>query len=182
MYFSTSGHGSKYCSGFKFWALKYNEENKSVFASNLTITLNDFHNIFHCDKDYNSYSYDIWALAFLESSDLASQEIDKFESKSGKFIIGPYGICIDFNGCDGVTEIIWMAKTDEHRTFPSKTKMPFIRIDIFVQISKKLLLGVQAYNRNIMEGNNISHSIKGISMMVLETCIFFTINNYKQST
>jgi hypothetical protein len=111
-----------------FGALEYNEVNKSVFASNLTFTLDDFHNVFHCDKDYNSYSYAIWAPTFLESRDLGSQEIDKFESKDGEFVIGPYGIYIDFNGCDEVTEIIWRAKSDEHRTFPSKTKAPFIRM------------------------------------------------------
>jgi hypothetical protein len=151
-----------------FGALEYNEVNKSMFASNLTFTLDDFHNVFHCDKDYNSYSYGIWIPTFLESGDLASQEIDKFECKGGEFVIAPYGICIDFNGCDGVTELIWRAKSDEHRTFPSKTKAPFTRIGTSVQISRKLLLGVQAYNRDIDEGNIISHSIRGTSMMALE--------------
>jgi hypothetical protein len=88
-----------------FGALEYNEVNKSVFASNLAFTLDDFHNKFHFDKDYNSYSYGIWVSTFLESGDLASQEIDKFECEGGEFVIGPYGICIDFNGCDGITEI-----------------------------------------------------------------------------
>jgi hypothetical protein len=115
-----------------FGALEYNEVNKSIFVSNLTFTLDDFHNVFHCDKDYNSYSYGIWAPTFLESGDLASQEIDKFESKGGEFVIAPYGICIDFNGCDGVTELIWRAKSDEHRTFPSKTTAPFTHIGTFV--------------------------------------------------
>jgi hypothetical protein len=151
-----------------FGALEYDEVNKSVFASNLTFTLDDFHNIFHSNKDYNSYSYGIWAPTFLESGNLANQEIDKFESEGGEFVIGPYGICIDFNGCDGVTELIWRAKSNEHRTFPSKTKAPFTYIGTSVQISRKLLLGVQAYNRNIDEGNIISHSIRGTSMMVLE--------------
>jgi hypothetical protein len=151
-----------------FGALEYDEVNKSVFASNLTFTLDDFHNIFHCDKNYNSYSYCIWAPTFLESGDLANQEIDKFESEGGEFVIGPYGICIDFNGCDGVTELIWRAKSDKHRTFLSKTKVPFTRIGTSVQISRKLLLGVQAYNRDIEKGNNISHSIRGTSMMALE--------------
>ena len=151
-----------------FGALEYNEVNKTVFASNLTFTLDDFYNNFHCDKDYNSYSYGIWAPTFLESGDLASQEIDNFESKGGEFVIAPYGVCIDFNGCDGVTEIIWRAKSDEHRTFPSKTKAPFTRIGTSVQISKKLLLGVQAYNRDRKEEKNISLSIRGTSQMALE--------------
>jgi hypothetical protein len=122
--------------------LEYNKVNKSVFASNLTFTLDDFHNVFHCDKDYNSYSYGIWVPTFLESGNLASQEIDKFESKGREFVIAPYGICIVFNGCDGVTELIWRAKSDEHRTFPSTTKTPFTHIGTSVQISRKLLLGV----------------------------------------
>jgi hypothetical protein len=151
-----------------FGALEYNEVNKSMFASNLTFTLDDFHNVFHYDKHYNSYSYGIWVPIFLEFGDLASQEIDKFECKGGEFVIAPYGICIDFNDCDGVTELIWRAKSDEHRTFPSKTKAPFIRIGTSVQISRKLLLGVQAYNRDIDEGNIIFHSIRGTSTMALE--------------
>ena len=65
-----------------FRALDYNEKNKSMFVSNLTIILNDFHNEFHCDKDYNSYSYDIWALAFLDSCNLASQKIDSLKVES----------------------------------------------------------------------------------------------------
>jgi hypothetical protein len=83
-------------------------------------------------------------------------------------VIGPYGISIDFNGCDGVTELIWRAKLDEHRTFPSETKMPFTRIGTSVQISKKLILGVQAYNRDIIEGNSTSQNVRGTSMMALE--------------
>jgi hypothetical protein len=63
---------------------------------------------------------------------------------------------------------ILMAVMDEHRTFPSKTKAPFTHIDTSVQISRKLVLGVQAYNRDINEGNIISHSIRGTSMMALE--------------
>jgi hypothetical protein len=139
-----------------------------VFASNLTFILDDFHSVFHCDKDYNSYSYGIWAPTFLESRDLASQEIDKFECEGGEFIIGPYGICIDFNGCNGIIEIIWRVKSNEHRTFPSKTKVLFTHIGTSIQISKKLLLGIQAYNRGIIEENHISHSIRGTSMMALE--------------
>jgi hypothetical protein len=151
-----------------FGVLEYNEVNKTVFASNLTFTLKDFHNKFHCDNDYNSYSYGIWAPTFLESGNLASQDIDKFSCKGGEFVIGPYGISIDFNGCDGVTELIWRAKLDEHRTFPSETKMPFTRIGTSVQISKKLILGVQVYNRDIIEGNSTSQSVRGTSMMALE--------------
>ena len=97
--------------------------------------------VYHCDKDYNSYSYDIWASTFLESGDSTSQEINKFESKGGELVTGLYGICIDFNGYDGVTELIWRVKLDEHRTFSAKTKVPFIRIGISVQINRKLLLG-----------------------------------------
>ena len=55
-----------------FGALEYNEVNKSVFASNLTFMLDDFHNVFHCDKDYISYLYGIWTPIFLESGNLAS--------------------------------------------------------------------------------------------------------------
>jgi hypothetical protein len=39
-----------------FGTLEYNEVNKSVLALNLTFILDDFHNVFHCDMDYNSYS------------------------------------------------------------------------------------------------------------------------------
>ena len=151
-----------------FGAQEYNEVNKTVFASNLTFTLDDFYNHYHCDKDYNSYSYGIWAPIFKEFGNLANQEIDEFKSEGGEFVIGPYGVCIDFNNCDGVTEIIWRAKLDHHRTFPSKTKEPFTHIGTSLQISRKLLLGVQAYNKDINQGINIGYSIRGTSMMALE--------------
>jgi hypothetical protein len=51
-----------------------------------------------------------------------------------------YGIFINFNTCDGITELIWRAKSDEHRTFPSEANVPFTYISVSVQISKNLLL------------------------------------------
>jgi hypothetical protein len=46
--------------------------------------------------------------------------------------------------------------------------MAFTRIGTSVQINKKLLLGIQAYNRDIIKGNSISQNIRGTSMMALE--------------
>jgi hypothetical protein len=139
-----------------FGILEYNEASDSVFTSNLTFTLNDFHNVFHCDKKYNFYSYGIWVPTFLESGDLASQEINHFQYKSEEFIIWLYGISIDFNNCDGVTELIWYTKSNEYEIFSSETNMPFTHIGTSIQINKKLLLEVQAYYRDIIHLTKLS--------------------------
>jgi hypothetical protein len=63
--------------------LEYNEIVESVIVSNLTFTMNDFHNVFHCNKDYNSYFYDIWAPTFLKFDDITSRRLINLIMKVG---------------------------------------------------------------------------------------------------
>ncbi len=65
----------------------------------------DLSNCFYRDRDSNSYSFGIWAPAYSEIDKLERRE-DGFHSIGGQFLLGPYKVCIHFNSCNRIVEII----------------------------------------------------------------------------
>jgi hypothetical protein len=52
------------------------------------------------------------------------------------FVNGLYGIFVDFNGCDGITELLWQAKFDEYRTFHQKQSHLLLVITLLYKLVK----------------------------------------------
>ena len=110
----------------------------TTFGSNLTYSMEDFSNCFHKNNDFNSYSFGIWVPTFSETSKLAKKE-KNFDCKGGQFLLGSYKVCIDFNACDGIVEMIWRGRSDFYCTIPSTTSLMHTRIGTSVQINNTLV-------------------------------------------
>lgn len=65
------------------------------FANSLTITRDDFANYQHCDHDAIDVAYGMWWAARNDNKSWILEE-DHSKIKGGQFLIGQYGIAIDF--------------------------------------------------------------------------------------
>lgn len=139
----------------------------TAFGSNLTYNMKDFSNCFHKDNDFNSYSFGIWAPISFEIGKLAKKE-KGFECKGGQFLLGSYKVCIDFNPCDGIVEIIWRGKSDFHCTVKSTTNLMYTRIGTSVQINNSLVQRMKILLEMYRNGININKRVRGVNQIVEE--------------
>ena len=96
----------------------------AVFSSNLTYTMENFSNYFDKDNNLNSYFFGIWTPIFFQTCKLASRK-NGFDYKRNQFLLGSFKICIDFNACDGIVEIIWCERSDFHNIILSTTRYTY---------------------------------------------------------
>jgi len=136
-----------------------------AFCSNLTYTVEDFSNCFHKDRDYNSYSFGIWAPTCSKTSKLVSRK-NGFDSTGGEFLLGSYKVCVDINACDGVLEMIWCGKDDFHSTIQSTTSPLYTRVGTFVQVSNTLVQRMRSLLKQHAGGVDISKKVRGVNNIV----------------
>jgi len=84
-------------------------EDYSGFSNNITFSFNDFCNEFYNEKDYNSYTKDIWTPNVDAINELTLKK-SNFISIKGKFLLTFYKVCKDLNVCNGIIEIYDMMK------------------------------------------------------------------------
>lgn len=83
--------------------------------------------------------FEIWAPMSSQTSKLVSRK-NGFNCKGGQFLLGiSFKVCIDFNACDGIVEIIWHGRSDFHSIILSTTSLMHIRIGTSIQINKGLV-------------------------------------------
>jgi hypothetical protein len=87
------------------------ETRMDAFASNFTFTMNNFSNSYHQDHNYNTWTYGLWALVWLNFGELATI-LDGFTCEGGQFAVAPYKVYVDFGSCDGTAKIIWRGNQD----------------------------------------------------------------------
>lgn len=81
-----------------------------VFARNLTYILDNFSSTFHKDKITINILMESWCLFVKKSNNLVSFK-NGFQCSKRKFVIGPYiRVYTDFNGWDGIIEVIFRGK------------------------------------------------------------------------
>jgi len=81
--------------------------NVDTFASNLIYTFGDFCNSFHKDKDYNSYTYGIWAPLVLKTGELVTKaDNDNLKIDGAQFIILTYKVQVDYSKHVGIVKMI----------------------------------------------------------------------------
>lgn len=83
--------------------------NGQVFASNLVVTADCFHNISHVDIDHTKYSFGMFGRIFTETGELYDLQgpVKAGDVHKCAFMVQDYGIDVDFDGCNGTVEIIW---------------------------------------------------------------------------
>lgn len=83
--------------------------NGHVFASNLVVTADCFHNLSHVDRDHTKYSFGMFARIFRETGELYDLKgaVQAGDVHKCAFMVPDYGIEVDFDGCDGIVEMIW---------------------------------------------------------------------------
>ncbi|KAF9039588.1 hypothetical protein BDP27DRAFT_1435243 [Rhodocollybia butyracea] len=112
------------------------------FANSLTITNGDFANYQHMDADAIEVAYGMWwAAKKVNGGWVLDDDCDHDKIKGGQFLIGEYGIAIDFEKASGLVEIYWRGKVDHHGTLTSVSQPGYTRFGTSIQITRKLVQG-----------------------------------------
>ncbi|KZV78969.1 hypothetical protein EXIGLDRAFT_782989 [Exidia glandulosa HHB12029] len=107
-------------------------------ASNLTITMRDFYNMFHTDRDSTTYTYGIWIHTYEDGSGLVERDEDVVKGiTGGEFFLSEWKTAIRFQRA-ALYEIIWRGPCDLHGTAPSTTKGNVLRWGSSVQVASSL--------------------------------------------
>ncbi|KAA1097013.1 Leucine-zipper-like transcriptional regulator 1 [Puccinia graminis f. sp. tritici] len=124
----------------------------SDFASFLTFTMFDFHNLPHNDNDVNDWTLVGWIPIFNpKKSDnpqiLADQDFDMI---GGQFSFRDFQICLDLTKTLGVTLCVFRSKDFRHQTLPGASPSgKYTRIGFSCQINQSMASAVTAY----LQGN-----------------------------
>lgn len=83
--------------------------NGSVFASNLVVTAECFYNEPHVDNDHSKHAFGMFGRIFQETGQLYNLEGGEHfgDVQNCAFVIEEYDVEADFDGCNGVVEMIW---------------------------------------------------------------------------
>lgn len=92
-----------------------------VFASNLAVSCEGFYNKPHKDNDATRYAFGMFSRIDSQTG-LPYQlggNINLGDIKGARFVIGQFGIELDFDALDGVFEVVWDSKV-KHYSTPSQ--------------------------------------------------------------
>ncbi|TCD60231.1 hypothetical protein EIP91_010528 [Steccherinum ochraceum] len=122
------------------------------FANCLTLTNNDFANALHRDKDFSLLAFGMWWVTRVRRE--GHHDIYEFDPsldhdsvKGGAFVLGEFGIGVDFQRAGGLVEIFWRGKQDWHVTMQSKAKPGCTRWGTSVQLTSKGVNAVKRYHK-----------------------------------
>lgn len=93
--------------------------NGSVFALNLVVTCDGFRNTPHKDEgDHTRYSFGMFSRIDRQTGEPYQLKGSKprGDVKSASFIMEEFGIEVDFDGCDGVVEMVWDTRSIHYST------------------------------------------------------------------
>jgi hypothetical protein len=92
-------------------------QNGLVFASNLVVTCDGFHNHSHTDKDHTRYAFGMWGLIIRATGEPYDKEkgikvgikegVKLGEVRDAKFCIDSFGIEVALGVCNGINDVLW---------------------------------------------------------------------------
>ncbi|KAJ7584719.1 hypothetical protein C8J56DRAFT_951664 [Mycena floridula] len=118
------------------------------FANSLTITCENFSNYQHRDADDVDFAGGQWTMARKDPNTkqwVIDRSLKHSEVKGGEFLDGKYKVGVDFSKCDGLVDILWHGKVDEHGTLLSSSAPDVTRFGTSVQITRKGALAIQKF-------------------------------------
>ncbi len=92
-----------------------------VFASNVVVTFDGFHNSAHCDHDATKYAFGLFGTVNRGSGLLSSSRASEMSGgvTGGKFCLDDYNVCVNYDLCDGVVEQVWNTQIRHHTPPPT---------------------------------------------------------------
>ncbi|KAF8816474.1 hypothetical protein BYT27DRAFT_7221489 [Phlegmacium glaucopus] len=112
------------------------------------ITHDDFANYQHQDSDAVAVAYGLWWAACLDMSKnchVLSDTCDHDQVSGGSFLIGNYGIGVDFQKCHGLVEIAWRGTDDYHSTMLSHSQPQTTCFGTLVQITASAATSMRSW-------------------------------------
>ncbi|KAH0578055.1 hypothetical protein H2248_005594 [Termitomyces sp. 'cryptogamus'] len=125
------------------------DSSERPFANSLTITRDDFSNYQHMDADEIDVAYGLWWAGkkeFVKNGVryVLDPKIDHQAIKGGSFLVGSYGVGVDFEKSNGLISLYWRGKFDFHSTMASTSPEHATRFGTSIQLTSK---GTSAVNR-----------------------------------
>ncbi|KAI7947787.1 hypothetical protein MJO28_009695 [Puccinia striiformis f. sp. tritici] len=109
----------------------FNDIHDFSFASHLSFTLSNFENKPHRDLDSSTYSFGLWLPIDERSGKLIQNDL---EVKGGNFMFPDDNFGLNFEGFDGVVEMVWKADELKHHTEKSTSSSHHTRLGISCEI------------------------------------------------
>jgi len=131
------------------------------FCPNLTMTIDDFSNLFHLDRDICEYVFGIWWAAEVIDfqSKAPSYTLPATDAhakiKGGEFVWAEYLTGVDFQRCIGIVEIMWLGCMHFHATMSSISEDGYTRFGSSVQIGTGVTSGSMNASTHANPGSRI---------------------------
>ncbi len=95
-------------------------ENLEVFASNVVVTFDGFHNAPHCDHDATQFAFGLFGTINRASGLLSRASANGTHGKvlGSHFFLDDYNLFINYDLCDGVVEQVWNTQVRHHTPAP----------------------------------------------------------------
>ncbi|KAG9100362.1 hypothetical protein FS749_015579 [Ceratobasidium sp. UAMH 11750] len=132
--------------------------------SNLTVTWNDFYNVYHYDHDSLPRAAGLWLTSDDQGNLIMDPKLIRKAVDGGLFALPEYKLAVDFGACAGVVDLMWSSTTDLHATTHSFPHHGFRRIGTSVQVPKS---SVDA-QRNMAAVDQDDRPIAGLEIRMLE--------------
>ena len=104
---------------------------------------------------------------FSQTDKLVSRK-NSFNFKGGQFLLGSFKVCIGFNVCHGIVEMIWCGRSDFHNTIPSTTNLMHTRIKTSIQIINGLVQRMKTLLEMCANGIDTNKRVQGVNQIVEE--------------
>ncbi|THU96436.1 hypothetical protein K435DRAFT_797326 [Dendrothele bispora CBS 962.96] len=119
---------------------------RAAIANSITITLRDFANYQHQDKDAVPVVYGWWWVAVQNGEEwVVDPKFDHKDVEGGEFLFGEYGFAVDFERTSGLVEIMWRGCHDQHGTMKSTSPANVTRFGTSIQLTSSAVAGLKRW-------------------------------------
>lgn len=112
------------------------------FTSHLAFTINNFSNKPHTHNNSSPWTFAMWIPVLKNTGKMVC---NNFEVKGGGFNFPAAGCFVDFEGFNGVFEVVWKANQYEHHTLPSSLPQNSLhtRLGLSCQLPKRSQMALE---------------------------------------
>ncbi|POW01760.1 hypothetical protein PSTT_12246, partial [Puccinia striiformis] len=130
--------------------LNFDDIHDFSFASHLSFTFSNFENEPHRDPDSSTYSFGLWLPIDERSGKLIQNNL---EVKGGNFMFPDDNFGLNFEGFDGVVEMVWKADELKHHTEKSTSQSHHSRLGISCEIPSTSVQTIVRLQNGFYEDN-----------------------------
>ncbi|POW09172.1 hypothetical protein PSHT_09231 [Puccinia striiformis] len=131
-------------------SLNFDDIHDFSFASHLSFTFSNFENEPHRDPDSSTYSFGLWLPIDERSGKLIQNNL---EVKGGNFMFPDDNFGLNFEGFDGVVEMVWKADELKHHTEKSTSQSHHSRLGISCEIPSTSVQTIVRLQNGFYEDN-----------------------------